>query len=262
MDYMKHIIRKFLQSTKLSTEVLDVLASAKSDKNYVETINEVGVDEYTGWAQTTEGFLIQMFSYQGKDAGYFIPEPHPVVLYFHGAQNYLSHVKEGREKLFAQLNATPATPQKILDAFYAHFGHITLYTTFLYNALEAFINFSIPEGYEHRRVRTDKTELLSKEQIQRHSTFQEKIKEVIPGATGKKFHQDYASKYETLLKLKECRDEIIHTKTYGNIQSNPYKKLFVMALDFDYLAAIWAVRDYINYYEPNLIEDCNCGKEH
>lgn len=258
---MKHIKRKFLRADKISDEVKQVFETVEPEGNAKEYIEAEGIDNFTAWIQTSDNFLIQCFTYQGEKAGYAIPEPHPVVLYFNAAQTYMKHVQESREKLFSELN-TPTLASKQLDAFYTYFSLITLYTTFLYNALEAFMNSAIPDEYEHRRDNNRQTELLNKEQIQRFSNFDEKIKIIIPKATGKKFLADYPSQYDTLLKLKICRDEIIHTKMYASPSQNPYKKLFTIALDFDYESAIFAVRNYINYYEPNLIEDCNCGREH
>jgi hypothetical protein len=35
-----------------------------------------------------------------------------------------------------------------------------------------------------------------------------------------------------------------------------------MALEFDYNVAISTVAEIINFYEPNLIEECGCGVDH
>lgn len=50
---------------------------------------------------------------------------------------------------------------------------------------------------------------------------------------------------------------MVHTKN-GFAYEN-YTELFKKALNFNYKEAIEAVRDFINYYDPNLIEPCPCG---
>ncbi|MGZ5245371.1 MAG: hypothetical protein ACXWD4_15725 [Bacteroidia bacterium] len=54
----------------------------------------------------------------------------------------------------------------------------------------------------------------------------------------------------------------MHTKAIGANGSNFYKTLFTMSLDFKYNKALQAVREFINFYEPNLIEDCDCKNSH
>ncbi|MGI4740268.1 MAG: hypothetical protein ACRYG7_34280 [Janthinobacterium lividum] len=258
---MKHIKRKFLYCHKIGEEVVKALDAAPNSATQFEVQR---AEEYVGYVRTEKDYLIQAFPYKSSKATCFIPEPHPVVLYFNGAQNFAKHIKVSKESFFAALDNTDV--QKDLDALYTFFSNITIGTTFLYNALEAFMNLKVPNDYQYTKKKSDCTQTFDKNQIQWHLTFQEKLKQVIPDITGKYFHREYGHLYDRLddrlEHLKECRDEIIHTKNYFAGHPTPYKRLFTIALDFDYEAALIATASYINFYEPELIEECGCGKDH
>ena len=254
---MKHIKRKFLYCHKIGEDVVKALDSTPQSAPHFEVQK---ADEYVGYVRTEKDYLIQAFPYKSSKATVFIPEPHPVVLYFNGAQNFAKHIKTSKESFFAALDNTDV--QKDLDALYTFFSNITIGTTFLYNALEAFMNLKVPNDYQYTKEKAEFTQTFDKSQIQRHLMFQEKIKQVIPDITGKYFHREHGHLYDTLERLKKCRDEIIHTKNYSAGHPTPYKQLFTIALDFDYEDALAATAFYINFYELGLIEECGCGKDH
>ena len=253
---MKHIKRKFLNANKIKFNLNKIPDSSKLD--HEKNMNRIGIENIIAWRLTETGYLIQGFMYNDKSSNIFIPAAHPIVIYFNAAQNYLAKVYEYKEKLLIILNDQLSIAENQRDAVYTYFSLATLFTTSLYNSLEAFMNYIIPEKYEYYI----KNKKINKQYIQRHSIFKDKIEFIVPLATNKDFVKIFGDKYVVIKGLKEYRDEVMHTKAYSDIHSNPYRKLFVMALDFDYEAAIWAVRDYINFYEVNLIEDCNCGKDH
>jgi hypothetical protein len=261
---MKHIKRKFLYAHKLTNDAKQALESARPNPQaqIAENIQGRPIENFVGYITTADDDFIQAFPYSGYGFSGFIPEPHPVVIYFNGAQNYYKHLADSKRELFEELTSLTPDISKQLNAYYSYFSHVTLYTTFLYNSLEAFINHVIPADYEYEKNGEKSTESFNQEQIQRYIPFQEKVKKVIPLITGKSFPAEYGHQYELLLKLKTCRDEIVHTKKFSRSRPTPYKQLFTLALDFDYDGTIHAVKHYINFYEPNLIELCGCGKNH
>jgi hypothetical protein len=40
---------------------------------------------------------------------------------------------------------------------------------------------------------------------------------------------------------------------------NYYESLYVNSLNFNYDEALYAARDFVNYYQENLLEECPCG---
>jgi hypothetical protein len=261
---MKHIKRKFLYAHKLPDDAKQVLENAQPtpQAQVTEHIQGRPIENFVGYLTTADGDFIQAFPYSGHGFSGFIPEPHPVVIYFNGAQNYYKHLADSKQRLFDELTSPIPNLNGQLNSYYSYFSHVTLYTSFLYNALEAFINHIIPANYEYKKDGIKSTESFNQEQIQRHVQLKEKVKIVIPLITGKSFPVTHGHQYDLLLKLKTCRDEIVHTKKFSSSRPTPYKQLFTLALDFDYEGTIHAVKDYINFYEPNLIEICGCGKDH
>ncbi len=252
---MKHIKRKFFSAKKLDFDRNQIPDSEPVDLSEVNNI-----DESIGYMLTEENYLIQAFPYSGFGSVFFVPEPHPVVLYFNGAQNFIKYISESRAKFFEAVGNDNI--QKTLDTIYTFFSNITIGTTFLCNALEASINALIPKDYEYKRKKRQSTEVFNQYQIQRELSFEEKIKIVIPEITGRFFHVENGHLYDSIIKLKFCRDEIAHTKSYSTGQPTPYKEIFTMALNFNYENAIVATAAYINFYNPGLIEECGCNSSH
>lgn len=128
----------------------------------------------------------------------------------------------------------------------------------LFTSIEAFLNSQIPNDYVYKNKQSSKTELYDWLQIQKHIDFSTKIKKILPEITGKSYFTKSTINNELILNLKEFRDDIIHTKN----DSSPliYHKLIDKAIKFKYDKTIEAVAHFINYYKPNYIEVCNCGK--
>jgi hypothetical protein len=123
------------------------------------------------------------------------------------------------------------------------------------------MNILIPKDFNYSRSGEKRTELYDKAQIQKYVPFEEKIKIIIPSIKNRSFQQDFSHKFSSILKLKEFRDEIIHTKALDNKAETIYQGLFTTSLNFDYKKTIYDVRDFLNYYEPGIIEECDCGKD-
>ncbi len=78
----------------------------------------------------------------------------------------------------------------------------------------------------------------------------------------KSFQNDYQNEYNVIKDLIHLRNDIIHLKPIVEDTNTKYKKLFRRVIDFDYDYIAKAVKEYINFYEPGLVEECPCGKEY
>ena len=258
---MKHLKRKFLFSNPINKEVKEVLGKPINTKKF-HSLDLKSFKNPVGFIRTDEDELIQGFFYKLKDNHYFIPEPNPIIIYFDVALQFSQRIKENYDKVLNELNAEKGYAYNVQNEFYVFFSNATICITFLFNSLEAFMNLMIPDNYEFKIPLDKKTEIYNKEQIQRNLGFEDKYKKIIPEIKGKAFHKTYGHHNDEIKKLKEFRDEIMHTKTFGSDGSKFYKRLFTMSLDFKYEKSLLAVKEYINYYQPGLIEDCDCGKSH
>lgn len=259
---MKHLVKKYVKFTKVDDDVVQVLDNAPIDEKALLEISNSKMKDYYGIALTDKNYLLQTFKYVEGENIFFIPEPDPIIIYFDTAINFHKTIDKRKSDLFSKLKSMGNIFNAVNGDFYWYFSTVCNYVIFLFLSIEAFLNKTIPYDFEYRKqIQTKKIELYDKSQIQRNIDFLEKIKSVLPLSTGKNFVEEFAHKYELIKKLKEFRDEIVHTKSFeGKNSPNFYENLFVTSLDFEFDNTLLAARDFINYYQPDLIEECNCGK--
>lgn len=117
--------------------------------------------------------------------------------------------------------------------------------------LESLANRIIPENYPFLD-RTGKP-------IDRTVTY--KLNNAVPSIKGIDFQKRQNRKHNIAIdKLIKLRNHIIHLKPKTETNTG-YKDVYRELLDFDYLKTIIAVKTFVNFYEPNLIEECLCGND-
>lgn len=255
---MKHSKKKYVKSQKIDEKLASIIRNQPAESNLGNIkFNELG----QGIALTESNYLISTFKYVDKNnLAIYIPEPDLIVLYFDAGRAYSRHLKKEKENLFANVKHADL----LLKHFYNYFSVASITVINLFNSLEAAINRAIPNDYIHLEKAKGKHGesffQTDKEGIERDYSFEEKIKKILPKATNKDFAQKFGSKYEFLIKqLKPLRDDVIHSKTFNN--SSIYQKLYNDMMNFDFEKGIYVVRNFINFYHENLIEECNCGQD-
>lgn len=260
---MKHLVKKYVRHLKVGQDVTNLLENIPVDEKQIAEIKQKKLDGYYGMVYTEDNELFQTFKYEKDGTTYLLPEPDPIVIYFDTARNNYRQIKDLREEIFKTLKMFDQNLGATMGNFYWYFSIVSSYTIFLFLSIEAFINKSIPKDYEYRRpVQDKKIEVYNKFQVQRNIDFIEKLKVILPEITGKNFVAEHTHKFEQIKKLKLFRDEVVHTKSFeGDNVPNFYENLYVMSLDFEFEKTLLYVRDFINYYQPNLIEECQCGRD-
>jgi hypothetical protein len=252
---MKHVKKKYVSATKLGDDVIQVINNARVNDEKIAELQKTNFANHYAHIQTDENYLIQTFQYNELNIPFFIPEPNPIVIYFETARFNIKNVLLARKKLFLEIQQV----DKTLNNFFLFYQNATIVATFLFNSIEAFVNGLLPHDFIYKRTSERKTECYDRFQIQSSISFEEKIKSIIPQITNKSFQVDHGHKYESIKKLKDFRDSIMHTKPEKGRQQKFYKELYTLALDFKYEETIRHVKDFLNYYEDNLIEECDCG---
>ena len=259
---MKHIRKKFLRERKVNFDPDKFRASVTlNDDDIASGYKVMESETHYPVILTTQNELIQGFLYKTPDRRFVIPEPNLITVYFDIAQSQINLLFPAKLDLLRNIESS-ADLSTTLNNTHTFFHHSCICIMFMHNSLEAFINLLLPIDKVYVKEGDKNTSHYNHEQIQKNISLEEKIKSVIPQFTNKSFHTSYGHKYETLLKLKALRDEIAHTKAHAeNDNPNYYKQIFTSLLDFDYNMAIHCVRDFINYYQPSLVEECNCGRK-
>ncbi len=254
----KHIKKKFLLEFRPTEEKMKALEENFTYVPISEASKIKGKNIKTAMVHTFDGDIVLAFPFNDNGVNKWIPEPDPVLIYFNSAYNHWKHIIPAR-KTVLELVIGSSLDESLIDKLYEYFSLSAGYVTYLFTSLEAFINRMIPDDYTYKEPLKNKTEYYTKEQIERHLPFDLKIQKVLPQALGKDFAKAKPLVYQHIINLKDFRDGIMHTKAKKDGHT-PYDYLHKKALTFKYKETLDAVENYINYYDPSLIEICPCDK--
>jgi len=188
---------------------------------------------------------------KGKEK-YLIPEINPTTIFYSNA--VMSHRKLifFREELFEK---SPTIKNYNKSVNPNHFG------SFFQLASNCIINLqSTVESFANRQIPEDRKFIDQNGDEFEPSVFH-KLDKVLPEIHNKRFKSSYKQDNFIVRKVIELRNEIIHLKPIKENTNTKYKDVYRKLLKFDYTKAIIAVRKLVNFYELNLIEDCECEKE-
>ena len=255
----KHIKKKFLNECPLPPAIKEKYLNGNQSVSQ-EDIDQMKVKKDSVAFLMTDTTFFQAFQYNYQGKVRLIPEPDPVLVYFHWAYVNYKQIREKRKNILKPL-LDPVMGEPMINQWYEYFGLCSGFIIYLFTTLEAFINRSIPKEFVYKRVEHKKTELYNKHQIEEFLDFNEKMKKVLPEASGKDFFKAHPPTSQHLTNLKEFRDSIVHTKMSKD--GVTYDYLFKKSLDFKYDETIDAVAAYCNFYHPdgNYIAECDCDKD-
>ena len=128
----------------------------------------------------------------------------------------------------------------------------------LMTSIESFVNQKLDPNLTYSKCEGNKFHrVYNYHLIQRWVPLSEKISEILDIQQKKSFKQKFPLKQQYLENLKILRDLIVHTK--AGEKPDAYDELYRKALEFNFLDTIQVVKDFINFYEENLVEPCSCG---
>ena len=247
-----HTKRKFVGNVKLDFIISNLIEN--NEKNNYQDLHHT---KYTnGYLQLEDNTVIGGFIYLHNQKQIFIPEPEPSILYFTNAESKLVNILKLRDSIF-QFKPAEHSIHDLSHIFFNFFQLSSDYIINLFTSIEAFNNSLIPDGFEFDY----KKEKYGKTDTQRSVDFMTKVKRAVPEIMQKSFVKEFQDKYDFLLKLKELRDNTIHTKNMYKGFPSSYRELYKNYLDFDFGHSYNITKDYFNFYMPNWIENCNCEEK-
>ena len=259
LPHMKHILKKTVDYSKLDAEFIKSLPGDERP-SYSEipkdTLLKNDILQFM-----EDGTVIRTFTIPHKKDILIVPVVNPVLVYFHQAQSQLAYLLKQKETILATFVTKKIdNSEGRMGVFYNFFASSSTFIVMLYTSLEAFINQKIPVDKTFQEKNENKyMKLYTAEQAQRYMTFNNKIRLIIEAEYGKSFTNTHQSDSEHLNYLTDYRHEIVHTRKVSNWDN--YQNIYKKALEFDYLKALYAVRRFVNFYDSNLIEDCNCNED-
>lgn len=255
---MKHIKKKTVEHFKIKEERLSNSSLSNAELNPFFNLKYKDIKGKNAIVVFENGETFRAFFYNHKGNACAIPLANPVLIYFHNAQTSLTNIYTVKEELLNLFLNEKLLNEKSLNLFYNFFGMCSSFIVMLMTAMEAFVNQTIPNEFIYKKDEGNKfTKSYNKGQIERWIPLEEKITEILNKEKNKNFAKKYSNRQIFIDNLKQLRDDIVHTKK-GNAYEK-YEELFVKTLNFKYTESIEAVKDFINFYEGNLIEPCLCG---
>lgn len=252
----KHIKKKYLFEKRLKSMDKDKLGLKKDffdeDLKKLSKTHNIIID-------TSDHGLLFAFIYNDNGNHITIPLPDFTLVYFDNAYKLNNDRKDKKKEMLSKLRDVKSFSEMNGEILYNFYGQSSSCIINLFTAIESFINHLLPENKTYSEVKNNRTELYSKKQIQEHIQFWDKLKKVLPQFYKKNFFLKSTPTNEHIVRLKELRDKIVHTKSddTGELQI----ELFRQILNFKYDETISAVAKFMNFYEENYIEDCPCNSD-
>lgn len=266
---MKHIRPKPIKSIQTSFNLDDVSYDdipEKSKKVADDYLKSKSYDDSHDLAvHTTNKKLVFGFDYLYKGMRKFIPELDPCLIYFSNAQMFSKMIYQYKRELLTKSfelgNISNSEENQTIDdtikQFEAFFQFASNYIIMLSASLEAFLNKTIPINETYITKKGEEKDIV----WIRGSSIEFKMSKIIPKCTNKDFEKEYPNKYDLVLKIKNFRNDLIHLNPKTEITNTKYKEFYRKVIDFEYSSSIYLIRDYINFHEENLIEECQCGDD-
>lgn len=261
---MKHIKKKFAFYQK-KLPIKGNISLSIIDRRNNEALKDVDKKEKIAFMIDTDGYhtLATIYNNQGKEL--LVPIPDLTLVYYDSAYMNNYQRKSFENDLFKKLSQTSEITDNVSHETYRYINYATTSIIMMFTAIESFLNHSIPnngiipnDGKVFKKQK-NRPENFNKIQIQRYIGFEDKIVKVIPYFTSKVFFENKGDfKISQIGKLKNLRDEIIHTKS--SLLYQKHSELLKQLLDFEFDETLLAVKEYINSYMPNYIEDCPCNE--
>lgn len=256
---MKHIKKKYLFQREVTDELERELESKGEFINVASKELVKKAKKSDLYIKTDRGFLIKAFpvNYEGKNA--LIPIPDLSLVYFDSAYNLNVLRKEKEKELFEKIiTSEKKLGEDATNEIYRYYGFASSCIISLFTAIESFINHIIPNNKPYIKQLKNKTEIYTKEQVQKSISFSEKTKEVLPYFfDGKNYFKHSSASNQHITNLKHLRDEIVHPKSEITFQKQ--EELIKRLLNFKYDKTFESVASFMNYYEKGYITECDCG---
>ena len=258
---MKHIQKKYLFEDRL-TELLN-----DKNLNYQEfdakkidrDILKKNYKTHNVIMETSEKEKIFAFIHNHHGKHIVIPMPDFTLVYYDFAYKLNIQRKEFTKEIFEKLSEDSSFTEVNSNLLYNFYGYSSSCIINLFTCLESFINSLLGSDKEFVDRKNNRTEIYNREQIQQYLSFLDKLKKVLPQFHNKNFFLNSTPTNQHIIKLKDLRDKIIHTKSDSTGDSQI--EIFKLLLNFKYEETFASVSKLINFYKDSYIVECPCDKD-
>lgn len=246
--------KKHTKNFSMADAVKDIEIPEESkqvSKNYFKSkklSDELGFDILLEF----ENSVIYAFDFLNEKKKVIIPELNPTTIFYSNAVMFHRNLMENKRILLEQSPTLKKLNQPVDPKIFGNFFQFAANCIInLQSTIESFANRQIPENY-----------FINEKGEEYEVSIFHKIDTVLPTIKEKKFKRDFKRDNFRVRKVIELRNEIIHLKPIKDSTNTQYKETYRKMMKFDFSRAILAVKNFVNYYEPELIEECICGKDY
>ncbi|MDV2444464.1 hypothetical protein CMV00_11780 [Elizabethkingia anophelis] len=250
---MSHIGLKLTKEIKIDFNLTKTIRGVKLPDKSKELIEDYlssnkFAEEYdSDLLLQTDDSLIYGFEFLHKGKKMMIPEINPVTIYFSNAVMSNTKIADYKRVLVEKAQNRIIQVHFFGDFFQLSFNCIIN----LQSSIETLINKLIQD---HKYVFYDKNGKI------KNSNILDKIDIALPKISTKDFEKDFKNEYNDIKNLIKIRNQMIHLKPDEKTTNTKYKIPYRKIIEFNFDTTIESVKKFINYYEPNLIEECTCGQ--
>lgn len=228
--------------------------SKKVAQDYIKSKKTIDDNEYDILMMFEDKVTFGFDYIHGKTKS-LIVELNPVSVFYSNAVMSYGNLQHYRNVLLSQAQNVRKIGQPNERMNLTHSGmYFQLAINCVINlqaALESFANGIIPEDYHYLDLNGNPV----------HKTITYKLTYVLPKVKEFTFELTKNKKHRKIISdLITLRNDIIHLKPVLKTNTG-YKDIYRRLLDFDYFKALTATRTFINFYEPDLIHECECGQD-
>jgi hypothetical protein len=199
-----------------------------------------------------EDSVIYAFDYLDVKSKIIIPELNPTTIFYSNAIMFHRNLVTSKETLLKESPNSREMNRQLDPKIFGTFFQFAINCLInLQSTIESFANRQIPKNY-----------FINDDGEEYQVSIFHKIDTVLPTIKEKKFKQAFKRDNFRVRRVIELRNEIIHLKPIMDSSNTQYKKTYRKLIKFDFPSAILAVKNFVNFYEPELIEECACGKEY
>lgn len=256
---MKHIKKVFLQLNKDAHFPIDETERPQN----LQQLKNISEQLVIRRDEEDNNYLAFIYKDKARSEKYVINIPIMPMVFFDSAYTSNLHLRNAREKLLdglAMENTDGIYYPQIDHNVYRFIGYSTSTIILLCNSLECFANEMIARNkYVYTNVLKQKSEVYDHNQIQNNVDFKTKLFIILPAVFNKKPNPTSLF-LQAIHRLIDLRNDITHLKLEENLiieRSAITRRL----LSHDYDKSLVHVREFINYFLPNYLQDCDCEGE-
>lgn len=183
-----------------------------------------------------------------------LPELNPVTIFYSNALMTHKNLITSQNSLIED-SPTLKDHRKLVDQ--KKFGNFFQLATNCIINLQATI-----ETYANSVITNEYQPIDKNGELIKKPSLDYKINTAIPEIKQDKFKRVNRNDDNIIRRIISLRNDIIHLKPSPEKTNTKYKDLYKRLIKFNYTEAVFAVKNFVNFYEADLIEECSCGKEY